>query len=161
MNRRDTFTRSSTHAVLIVCPKCSTTDEIEHDVDPRSMRADGFELRDGAWTGLCPRCRAEKIEASNAEYEAIVRASAQLTRAGHKCGPLAHIRIPEGEGFRREGELLFGFWCVSGCYTDAGFERFRRTASTIVARLNEDRGLGLVFNTNVQGTQAILHGVVD
>lgn len=161
MNRTRYFTSNTTATVLVICPKCSTSDEVEHELDPRSMREDGFELRDGAWYGLCPRCREAQVEASNAEYEALVRAAAQLTRAGHQASPLSFIEIPAGEGFRREGETRYGFWCVSGCYTDAGFERFRATAAAIVRRLNEDRGTGLVFNTNVQGTQAILHGVVD
>lgn len=159
MNRREYFT--TIHAVMIVCPACSTTGEIECTLDARRMRDDGFELRDGAWYGLCQSCREARVDASNAEYEALVRAAAQLTRAGHKVGPLCPIEIPAGEGFGREGERRFGFWCVSGNFTDDGFERFRTTAAAIVERLNADRGVGLVFNVNGAGTQAILHGGVD
>lgn len=51
------------------------------------------------------RCREAQVEASNAEYEALVRAAAQLTRAGHKASPLSFIEIPAGEGFRRASRL--------------------------------------------------------
>lgn len=159
MNLRQYF-ESTTREVLIVCPVCSTTRELEAPIDSAAMRKIGFELVDDAWTARCEGCETKHVAASNAEYESLARAAAQIGKID-KAGPLAHIEIPTGEGFEHEGELLFGFWAVSGHFTDDSFERFRRTAWLIVEQLNEDRGTRLLVNVNADGTQAIVHGIVD
>ena len=159
MSQRQFF-QSTRRDILLLCPKCSSTHEIDGPINAEKMREHGFELVDSAWTGLCEECYGERVDASNAEFEALAIAAAQLGRID-KVSPLAQIEIPAGEGFEHEGETLFGFWAVSGNWTDASFERFRRTARLIVDLINEDRGTELLVNVNGAGTQAIVHGVVD
>lgn len=161
MTNRRRYVEGTTEALLLICPACSTSRELTAPIDGRALREDGCELRDGAWYGLCESCEAAHTDASNAEYEALVRASVELGKCGHNTGPLAFIDIPKGEGFAREGERWFGFWAVSGCFTDAGFDRFRRSAAAIAENLNRNRGTRLLVNVNATGTQAIVHGSVD
>ncbi len=160
MNDLRNFYEGTTRDILFTCPACSTSSEIpDQPLDTRTLEADGFKLVDGAWSGLCEDCKA-KADADNAEYDAIVRAAAELGRLGH-VSPLTTIDIPAGEGFRREGEKHFGFWAVSGDFTDAGFERFASMARSIVDSLNRDRGTAIFLNINPAQTQAIVHGVID
>ncbi len=157
--------------IILVCPACSTTQETEGPIDRSGMKTRGFNLVNGAWTELCPSCEEKRTAASNAEYEALVRAARELSRV-HKVGallfrggdpnvgPLGWITIPEDEGFDRAGERHFGFWAAPGDYSDGGFERFERTAHLIVDNLNGNRGTALLVNINLDHTQAIVHGVV-
>lgn len=150
---------TTTQVLLYICPDCSTSEETPAaPVAAHLLREQGFEFHDGAWYGRCEDCRDKHTEAANAEYEALARAAAQLGRI-HNAGPLAEIQVPPAEGFHHEGERHFGFWAISGDLTDAGFDRFRRSAAFIVAELNSARGTGLVVNINTSGTQAIVHGL--
>lgn len=143
------------------CSKCSGTFQVEGSiVEHRTMVEVGLALVDGVWTGLCEPCERARVETSNDEYQALVRAAAQISRIDN-VGSLSEIRIPPDEGFSHEGETRFGFWVASRGWSDASFERFRRTANAIVERLNEDRGTLLLVNVNDRGTQAIVHGIVD
>jgi len=140
------FFEGTTRDILFTCPTCSSSNEIpDQPLDTRALEADGFKLIG---------------DADNAEYDALVRAAAELGRLGH-VSPLTTIDIPAGEGFRREGEKHFGFWAVSGDFTDAGFERFASMARSIVNSLNRDRSTAILLNINPAQTQAIVHGVID
>ncbi len=159
-SQRDFF-ESTERGTLIVCPGCSSSEDFFGVITPSKMEEDGYELVDGVWTGLCSACELKRTEASNAEYEALVRASRELCRCHHQAGPFDVIEIPVDEGFELEGEKHFGFWAICGDFSDGGFERFRHAALTIVANLNSNRGTELLVNTNGAGTQAIVHGIVD
>lgn len=159
MNHREYFTDSS-RKVVACCSDCSSTWEFDGPVERAKLTGVGFTLVDGAWTGLCTPCKEKRIDASNAEYEALVRATAELGRVAI-VGPLTTIEIPTAEGFDREGEKHFGCWTVSNEFTDVGFERFVSMAEAIVANINRNRGTELLLNLNGSRTQAILHGIVD
>ncbi len=103
--------------------------------------------------------RAARLDnAIAAEHYAIQDAAAELGQV-HRCGPLATIEIPDGEGFDHAGEKHFGFWTVPGYGNGSDF--FRRLATAIVETLNEKRGTNLRFNVNDSGTQAIIHGAAS
>ncbi len=153
------FFEGTTRDILFTCPACSSSSEIpDQPLDTRTLEADGFELVDGAWTGLCETCKAERGDADNAEYDAIVRAAVELVGVAN-VGPLRSIEVPAAEGFSCGGETHFGFWTASGDFTDAGFERFARMASGILDDINRDRGTALLVNFNADRTQAIVHGL--
>ena len=140
------FFEGTTRDILFTCPTCSSSNEIpDQPLDTRALEADGFKLIG---------------DADNAEYDALVRAAAELGRVAN-VSPLAVIEIPEAEGFRHEGETRFGFWAVSGDFTDAGFERFASMARSIVNSLNRDRSTAILLNINPAQTQAIVHGIID
>lgn len=98
-----------------------------------------------------------KVVASNAEYEALACAAAEIGRID-SAGPLTEITIPPLEGFDHEGQTRLGFWAMSAAWSDNSFERFRLTAEAIVGTLNRDHGTRIVVNINDAGTQAIVHG---
>jgi hypothetical protein len=143
---------------LIICPDCSTSETYWGTAEPVEGGPGGFTLVDGAWTGRCPECRAKRVDASNAEYEALVRAAAELGRVAN-VGPLSCIEIPVGEGFWLAGERVFGFWAIMGVAETPTL--FTRNVRAIVGNLNLNRGITLLDNVSDTGTQAIVHGVVD
>ncbi|MCP4871601.1 MAG: hypothetical protein GY898_23070 [Proteobacteria bacterium] len=145
---------------LAVCRQCSTSWAIDVPVDPELVAEEGFELVDGAWTGLCESCQEKKVDASNAEYEALARAAAELGRL-HHVSPMAAMVIPEAEGFELEGSGVFGFWAFAADLTDDGRARFGETLKAVVGNLNLNRGTSLVDNLGANGRQAIVHGVLD
>lgn len=161
MLSRSEYFEGTTRTIVFTCPKCSSSEEIpEQPLDTRQLEADGFKLVDGAWTGLCEDCQAGRVDASNAEYEALIRAAAQICRIG-KTGPLANIQIPEVDGFGFPGQQLFGFWAISHAWDTKAWATFVRSARLIVRTINENRGTELVVNINSGGTQMIVHGIVD
>ena len=159
--RQRDFFESTERGTLVICPGCSTSEDFFGVITPSEMQEDGYAIVDGAWTGLCESCETQRADASNAECEALVRAAKELGRCHHKAGPLNMVEIPVDEGFELEGEKHYGFWAISGDYSDGGFERFRHAADTIVANLNSNRSTELRVNVNGAGTQAIVHGIVD
>ncbi len=152
---------TTTREITACCPECTSTFQMEEAmVEHRTMVESGYVLIHGVWTGRCLTCEFERCEAANAEYQALVRAAAQIGRV-HVVSPLTNIGIPTGEGFDREGEKRFGFWAVSGDMTDRGFEMFRLVAASIVRNINDDRDVELVVNINGSKTLAIVHGIVE
>lgn len=159
MNDLEGFFEGTTRDILFTCPVCSTSNEIpDQPLDTRTLEADGFKLIDGAWSGPCEDCKAKRGDAANAEYDALVRAAAELGTV-HSVSPLMTIEIPAGEGFALEGERHFGFWAVPGYGGGSG--TFCRNLREIVGELNRDRGTALLDNINDTGTQAIIHGISD
>lgn len=158
LTRREYF-EGTTEEILAVCRECSTTWELGH-VNGQELRDAGFELVDTAWTGLCQACEEKQTDASNAEYEALVRAHAELGRVHHTSHP-ATVEIPAGLGLELEGRKRFGFWVVAADGSPDGRERFGQNVRRIVGNLNANRGTNLLDNLADDGRQALVHGLVD